>query len=452
MADDAANDVNPRFIYDIKKVELGEQLGEGGSGSVHKAVLLDTNETVAMKKVFTDDDKNKVGLCRSLCKKLITLHSDYIVRFIGMSEDPKHFYFITELATGGSLMQALQSHPMRDDLATLLRWALDIVSGLAYLHSRQPHVLHLDIKPQNVLLFGCGLAKLCDFDTSQVTEHTQTAAREGATYRYAAPEQLLKGGKVSAATDIYGLGGVLYVMALKKEPWFDIRKPLEIVHKHIAGEGVPIPSPLPPDCHASIMAIAQECLRHNPQDRPTLEQAQQKLRSLLRDAEGATPNAHVLDRIANYVISPAGDSMVELRTALNAFAVVSAWMLQTEDVLVRLPSKGRALNLAFSEIELVYAFNEGALNTVELLRWAKKLLGAVMNCAPEPSLEWLETIIGSVPQSLLTESLRSEMILRYLATPNGARSIQLDLQAICLEKQSAQTIFALMSIALSADW
>ena len=237
--------------------------------------------------VFTDDDEKTVASCRSLCKKLITLHNDHIVRFIGMSEIPKHFYFITELATGGSLMHALQSHPMRDDLATLLRWALDIASGLAYLHSQQPHVLHLDIKPQNVLLFGLGLAKLCDFNFSQVTEHTQTAAREGATYRYAAPEQLLDGGMVSTATDIYGLGGILYVMALKKEPWYDIREPHKIKFQHVAGEGVPIPSALPPDCPACIMAIAAECLHRNPQDRPTLEQVHQKLHYLLRDAEAA---------------------------------------------------------------------------------------------------------------------------------------------------------------------
>ena len=287
MADDATNDLPPRFIFGGKNIALGEQLGHGANGYVYEAVLSDTNEAVAVKDVFTEDDKNTVASCRSLCKKLITLHSDYIVRFIGMVEIPKHFYFITELATGGSLMQALQSHPKRDDLATLLRWALDIVSGLAYLHSQQPRVLHLDIKPQNVVLFGCGLAKLCDFDISQVTEHTQTAAREGATYRYAAPEQLRDGGKVSTATDIYGLGGVLYVMALKKEPWYDIRKTLEIVHRHEAQEVVPIPSPLPPDCHACILAIAAECLHRNKEDRPTLEQVQQKLRSLLCDAEGA---------------------------------------------------------------------------------------------------------------------------------------------------------------------
>ena len=287
MADAAANDVPPRFKIDIQKVKLGEQLGHGANGSVFKAVLLDTNEIVAVKDVFTDDDKTVVASCRSLCKTLITLHSEYIVRFLGMSESPKHLYFITELATGGSLMQALQSHPMRNDLAMLLRWALDIVSGLAYLHSQQPRVLHLDIKPQNVLLFGCGLAKLCDFDISQVTEHTITAAREGATYRYAAPEQLLVGGMVSAATDIYGLGGVLYVMALKKEPWSDIPKPLDIMHKHFVGEDIKIPSPLPPDCHACIMAIAAECLHRNPQVRPTLVQVKQKLRSLLCDSAGA---------------------------------------------------------------------------------------------------------------------------------------------------------------------
>ena len=163
----AANDVSPRFMFDIEKVKLGEQLGHGANGSVYKAVLSDTNETVAVKDVFTGDDKKIVASCRSLCKKLIALHNDYIVRFLGMSESPKHFYFITELGTGGSLMQALQSHPMRDDLATLLRWALDIASGLAYLHSQQPRVLHLDIKPQKRRFNLAAASQSCATSTSR---------------------------------------------------------------------------------------------------------------------------------------------------------------------------------------------------------------------------------------------------------------------------------------------
>ena len=442
MSSDVTNDVPLNFIFAKQKVKLDEQLGK----NVYKAVLLDTNEAAAVKDVFTDDDKKVVASCRSLCKKLIALHSDYIVRFIGMSESPKHFYFVTELATGGSLMQALQSHPMRDDLATLLRWALSIVSGLAYLHSQQPPALHLDIKPQNVLLFGCGLAKLCDFGISQVTEHTQAAAREGATYRYAAPEQLLDGGMVSAATDIYGLGGVLYVMALKKEPWYDIRKPLEIVHKHIAGEGVSIPSPLPPDCHACIMAIAAECLHRNPQDRPTLEQVQGRLlRSLLCDVVGASapPNADaakacVLDEQLSKAVAERDSARQEadiLRDAEGArvrrVSVLEGELSKAVADAARVPVLEEQLAKAIAERD--------SARQVQRVVWT---VGAgAQNVRDTPTIESLFAVGGSfqtLGQQMVGFRLRSIQIVQ---NNNLENSLKTHLERMKATRQGDATLF-----------
>lgn len=122
-----------------------------------------------------------------------------------------HAYIITELAPRGSLADALKSHPQRNNWATLARWALDIANGLQYLHTLSPPVLHLDLKPQNLLLFD-DCAKLCDFGIAHIAEHTLTHQTvEQFSFRYAAPEQFAKA-PISAATDIYGLGGVLFAM------------------------------------------------------------------------------------------------------------------------------------------------------------------------------------------------------------------------------------------------
>ena len=174
---------SPRFVIPFECVQFGNKIGAGRCGAVYSGTLLDTKQEVAIKELTGAEAMDK---CKEECCKHMKLHHRNIVRVCGVSADLErdHAYIITELAPRGSLAEALKLHPQRDDWATLMRWALDIAHGLQYLHSLTPPVLHLDLKPQNVLLFDDDTAKLCDFGISHITKDTVTCR----TVQYAAPE------------------------------------------------------------------------------------------------------------------------------------------------------------------------------------------------------------------------------------------------------------------------
>ena len=252
----------PHLVIDYSSIRFGKMIATGSCGPVYAGTLV-TNEAVAIKELTGPE---AMAACVRECGKHMMLHHRNIVRVCGVSQDGHgHAYIITELAPRGSLADALKSHP---HWATLVRWALDIANGLQYLHSLSPAVLHLDLKPQNVLLFDDD-TKLCDFGIAHIMKHTvtcQTAAQYSP--QYAAPEQF-DVGPVSEATDIYGFGGVLFAMITKSEPW-DGLSPLQVSKKLASGTQLSLPSSLPAQCPAGLAAIVQRCLHIDPQQRSPL--------------------------------------------------------------------------------------------------------------------------------------------------------------------------------------
>lgn len=93
--------------------------------------------------------------------------------------------------------------------AKIQKWMADICSGLQYIHSQ--HIIHGDIKPANILLDDKGNAKIADFGTSTILEHTseKTTMKGGNTKHYVGPE-MCEGKPHDRAVDIWALGCVIY--------------------------------------------------------------------------------------------------------------------------------------------------------------------------------------------------------------------------------------------------
>ena len=281
-------------------IRFGNMIATGSCGPVFAGTLV-TNEEVAIKELTGPE---AMHACKRECGKHMVLHHRNIVRVCGVSQDGRgHAYVVTELASRGSLADALKSHPQRNDWATLVRWALDIAHGLQYLHSLAEPVLHLDLKPQNVLLFDDDTAKLCDFGIAHIMKHTvtcQTAVQ--CSPRYAAPEQFaIK--PVSEATDIYGFGGVLFAMVTKSDPW-DGLSLFQICTMMATGTQLSLPSPLPAQCPAKLAAIVQRCLQIDPKQRSPLSQVIEDL-TRVRDAlVTQTPSRIVTQQFARGALLP----------------------------------------------------------------------------------------------------------------------------------------------------
>ena len=262
-------------------IRLTKRITTGSCGPVYAGTLA-TNEAVAIKELTGAE---AVDACMRVCGRHMMLHHPNVVRVRGMSEDGRgHAFVITELAPDGSLVDALNSHPQRNDWATLVNWALDIAYGLRYLHSLTPPLLHLNLKPQNVLLFEDDTAKLCDFDTTNIMEQTvnyQSVVQRSA--HYVAPE-LFEGMPGTEATDVYGFGGVLFAMITNSEPWVGLS-----VHQICGKLAAGTPPSLPPRCPDKLAAIVRRCLQIDPRQRCPLSQV---IEDLIRvRGEQATPHS-----------------------------------------------------------------------------------------------------------------------------------------------------------------
>ena len=219
------------------KYRIERVLGQGGFGITYLAVQTGLNRRVAVKEFFMKDLCNRdettsqvsvpsIG-SRELVERfrqkflkeaqtIAAFDHPNIVRIYDISEENGTAYYVMENIDGGSLTD--QTMPMSDDKA--LAYIRQIAAALKYIHSH--NVLHLDVKPSNILLRRNGDAVLIDFGISKRydEEGGQTSSTPaGLSKGYAPLEQYNQGLQTfSPATDVYSLGATLYKLVTGETP------------------------------------------------------------------------------------------------------------------------------------------------------------------------------------------------------------------------------------------
>ncbi len=219
----------------IGNYAIGRELGRGGMGVVYYATRSDDLELVAALKLISPEMAS-VSLVERFRKErqiLSTLDHPHIAKLFDAGSAPdQRPWFAMEYVDGLPLdvFCSNQRLNLRQRLSLFLKVA-DAVS-----HAHQNLVIHRDLKPANILVTSDGLPKLLDFGIASIlnpeTGNQRTMTRvHGAfclTPEYASPEQV-RGERLSAATDIYSLGVVLYELLTGLRPTnFHLRGPLEI--------------------------------------------------------------------------------------------------------------------------------------------------------------------------------------------------------------------------------
>ncbi|KAF6164553.1 hypothetical protein GIB67_025379 [Kingdonia uniflora] len=191
-----------------------DKLGSGGSGSVFKGVLKD-GIPVAVKRVECADYGERVF--KDEISTIASVQHVHVVRLRGycnLKEKGKEFFVVYDLLPNGSLDSWIFPQPRTDrclPLKSRYKVAIEVAKALAYLHHDCcPRILHLDIKPENILLDERFRAVVSDFGLSRLMKEdesrVQTAIR--GTHGYTAPEWLLGQG-ISNKSDIFSFGKVL---------------------------------------------------------------------------------------------------------------------------------------------------------------------------------------------------------------------------------------------------
>jgi len=210
-----------------------KKLGEGGKGIVYKARDTTLNRVVAIKML-----KNPVTTGEAYSRfmteaqAVAKLNHPNIVSIYDIGKEDGKRFFVLEFVEGHSLRDLIESSPEgKCDISTILRLGMDVCSALQYAHSQA--VLHRDVKPENIMIAGEGIAKLMDFGLAKMLgqpRQTQDGVIVG-TVAYAAPEIALGKG-ADARSDLYSLGAVLYEAVTGKPP-FPGEDPVKIIFSHI---------------------------------------------------------------------------------------------------------------------------------------------------------------------------------------------------------------------------
>ena len=258
-------------LSDPAQAELGdyrlqELAGQGGMGVVYRAWQKSLEREVAVKLLSAGPwaSEEFIASFRREARNAASLQHPNIVAVYEMGEQDGLIYYAMQLVRGTSLAETLRERgtlPARE-AADLLR---TIAEAVDYAH--RMGVLHLDLKPGNVLLDERGVALVTDFGLARRLGQAPSVENEqvSGTPSYMAPEQAqVRSQGLSVATDIWGMGAILYE-ALTGVPPFTGRDPREILQNVLHGTVRKLSrhARIPPD----LEAICLRCLRKDPGDR-----------------------------------------------------------------------------------------------------------------------------------------------------------------------------------------
>jgi serine/threonine protein kinase len=182
-------------------------IGSGGSGDVYQAFDRKRDTNMAVKVIRQDlaDDNHLIKLFEQEAAILKKLSHPNIVRLYEFDKQDRIAFFVMDFIEGSDLRQAITKKQQPFTLEEVKKILDPICKALTFAHNEQYY--HCDIKSANILLHVDGRVFLGDFGVARRV-HEQ---KQGGTPTYEAPEQI-RGGRIDARTDIYGLGVVIYEM------------------------------------------------------------------------------------------------------------------------------------------------------------------------------------------------------------------------------------------------
>jgi len=185
-----------------------------------------------------------------------------IVSYIGHDYIDNSLYIYLEYMAGGSVSQVLSQFGAFDE-RLIATYAKQLLDGLVYLHTRQPVVLHRDVKGANILVgVDCGV-KLSDFGCSKRTADTMSLSLRG-SIPWMAPEVIQQTG-YGRRSDVWSLGCVIIEMATGRHPWGVFDNPMAAMMRIGMSDSTP---PVPDFVSEACRDFIQQCTQRDKNKRP----------------------------------------------------------------------------------------------------------------------------------------------------------------------------------------
>jgi formylglycine-generating enzyme required for sulfatase activity/serine/threonine protein kinase len=228
--------LQPGIVFD-ERYEIIKPLGRGGMGVVYKAHDNFMDRDVALKLIpreLSMDPKAISDLKRETALALDLTH-EHIVRFYNLDTWESYTFVTMEYVQCGTLSHLMVEKGGSLSLNEALPLLTQIGQALDYAHGKNPPVVHLDLKPLNILLTVDGYAKITDFGLARVLRDlaTRVSAWEAAgSLAYMAPEQI-RGKGIGTWTDVYALAAVAYELLSGHPPFYTGDLRWQIMHEEV---------------------------------------------------------------------------------------------------------------------------------------------------------------------------------------------------------------------------
>jgi len=265
-----------RSRTDLGEWRKGEIIGKGAYGTVYMGLNLQSGEMMAVKQIATNSDPEELKDLQDEINVMKKLSHKHIVSYLGAQWDggTRELYIFTEWVPAGSLVDILKKFGrLTESIART--YTKQILLGLKYLHDND--VIHLDIKPGNVLINDLGTVKLADFGAArQLTSGQSISKKEELEFRgtpyFMAPE-LIRQEKQGRKADIWSVGGTVLNMFTGNPPWSSkgIDTAMALMF-YISNADSPPTEEYPDNASLALVEFLNRCFDFNEETRPTTDQ------------------------------------------------------------------------------------------------------------------------------------------------------------------------------------
>ena len=246
-----------------ERYEIIEQIGSGGMSYVYKAKDHKLNRYVAVKVLKSEFSENKgfVSKFRVEAQAAAGLAHPNIVNVYDVGEDNGLHYIVMELVEGITLKEYIEKKA-RLSVKEAISIAIQVSMGIEAAHNN--HIIHRDIKPQNIIISREGKVKVTDFGIARAASSNTITSNVMGSVHYTSPEQA-RGGYSDEKSDIYSLGITMFEMLTGRVP-FNGETTVSVAIKHIQEE-MPSPRDYVPEIPVSVEQIIFKCTQKSPDRR-----------------------------------------------------------------------------------------------------------------------------------------------------------------------------------------
>ncbi|MBL8203248.1 MAG: protein kinase [Blastocatellia bacterium] len=276
----------------IHQYQILARLGAGGMGEVWLAEDTHLHRNVALKVLpaHHTNDRERVRRFEQEARAASALNHPNIITIHDLGESDSGCFIVMEHVAGRTL-RVLAAEPMA--LSALLDWSGQIAKALSAAHAA--NIIHRDIKPDNIMVRNDGYVKVLDFGLARLnTAHDEMSSAMTmpgtvmGTVKYMSPEQT-RGEVVTAASDIFAFGIVLYELATGQHPFNGAT--MFAVMQAITTSTPVAPSQLKPELPAELNALLLQMLAKDAAVRPSAIAVAAKLEEIARGSDSATKPA-----------------------------------------------------------------------------------------------------------------------------------------------------------------